>query len=124
MIKEHEHINLTCGTTYYRVFFPFLDFVVDKSKFHSNRTILKSKRTYDYYLEKNEMVFIPINSKTLRLNADSNKIYTVKDIDGNVRLVHRRLHKLVTLYLKFNFTPKRLALVEVIMNDIITYKSL
>ena len=101
-----------------------MDFVVDKSKFHDNRTILKSKRTEYFYLEKNEMVLIPINSITLRLNADSNKIYTVKDIDGNVRLVNRRLHKLVRLYLKFNFTPKHLALVEVIMNDINTYKSL
>jgi hypothetical protein len=123
LIINHEHIDLTSGPTYYRVYFPFMDFDVDKSKFLSNRTVLKSQRAYSYYLEKNEMVFIPIDSKTSRLNVDSNKIYTVKDIDGNIRLANRRLHKLVTLYLKFNFTPKQLALMEVSMNDINTYKS-
>ena len=58
-----------------------------------------------------------------RDNADSNRIYTVKDIDGNVRLVNRRLHKLVRLYRKYNFVPKALTLEEVSKNDIKTYKS-
>lgn len=123
LIIEHKHIDLTYGPTYYRVYFPLIDFDVDKSKFASNRSVLKLKRTYKYFLEKNEMVFIPVDSKTLRLNADSNRIYTVKDIDGNVRLVNRRLHKLVRLYRKYNFVPKVLTLEEVSKNDIKTYKS-
>lgn len=123
LITEHKHIDLTYGSTYYRVYFPLIDFEVDKSKFDSNRSILELKRTYKYFLEKNEMVFIPVDSVTLRVNPDSNKIYNVKDVDGNVRLVNRRLHKLLRLYRKYNFTPKPLTLEEVSKNDIKTYKS-
>jgi hypothetical protein len=123
LITEHKYIDLTCGSTYYRVYFPLIDFNIDKSKFSSNRNVLELKRAYKYFLEKNEMVFIPVDSITLRLNVDSNKIYTVKDIDGNNHLVNRRLHKLVRLYRKYNITPKNLTLEEVSKNDIKTYKS-
>lgn len=123
LITEHKYIDLTCGSTYYRVYFPLIDFNIDKSKFTSNRNVLELKRTYKYFLEKNEMIFIPVDSITLRLNIDSNKIYTVKDIDGNNHLVNRRLHKLVRLYRKYNITPKTLTLEEVSKNDIKTYKS-
>jgi hypothetical protein len=123
LITEHKYIDLTCGSTYYRVYFPLIDFNIDKSKFSSNRNVLELKRAYKYFLEKNEMIFIPVDSITLRLNIDSNKIYTVKDIDGNNHLVNRRLHKLVRLYRKYNITPKTLTLEEVSKNDIKTYKS-
>jgi len=123
LIIEHKHIDLTCGSTYYRVYFPLIDFDVDKSKFARNRSVLELRRTYKYFLEKNEMVFIPVDSITLRLNVDSNKIYTVKDIDGNKHLVNRRLHKLVRLYRKLNIKPNKLTLEEVSKNDIKTYKS-
>ncbi len=123
LITEHKHIDLTCGSTYYRVYFPLIDFGVDKSEFTSNREALKMKRAFKFYLEKNEMVFIPIEHKTWRLDPKSNKIYTITDVDGTVRLVNRRLHKLIRLYRKYNFTPKKLTLEEVVKNDIKTYKS-
>lgn len=123
LITEHKYIDITCGPTYYRTYFPLIDFGVDKSDFTNNRSILELRRTYKYFLEKNEMVFIPVDSKTLRLNPLSNKIYTTKDVDGNERLVNRRLHKLVRLYRKLNIEPKKLTLEEVSKNNIKTYKS-
>ena len=124
LIINHKYIDISCGPTYYRTYFPLIDFGVDKSDFSNNRSILKLRRTYKYFLEKNEMVFIPVDSKTLRLNPVSNKIYTTKDVDGNERLVNRRLHKLLRLYRKLNIEPNKLTLEEVSKNDIKTYKSL
>jgi hypothetical protein len=123
LIINHKYIDINCGPTYYRTYFPLIDFGVDKSDFSNNRSILKLRRTYKYFLEKNEMVFIPVDSRTLRLNPVSNKIYTTKDVDGNERLVNRRLHKLVRLYRKLNIEPNKLTLEEVSKNDIKTYKS-
>ena len=123
LIINHKYIDVSCGPTYYRTYFPLIDFGVHKSDFSNNRSILKLRRTYKYFLEKNEMVFIPVDSKTLRLNVDSNKIYTTKDVDGNERLVNRRLHKLLRLYRKLNIEPNKLTLEEVSKNDIKTYKS-
>ena len=123
LITDHKFIDLTCGDTYYRVYFPLIDFQIEKSNFTSNRNALKMKKTFKFYLEKNEMVFIPVENKTWRVNPESNKIYTITDVDGNVRLVNRRLHKLIRLYRKYDFTPKKLTLEEVVKNDIKTYKS-
>ena len=124
LITDHKHIDLTCGNTYYRVYFPLIDFQIEKSNFTSNRNALKMKKTFKFYLEKNEMVFIPVENKTWRVNPESNKIYTITDVDGDIRLVNRRLHKLIRLYRKYDFTPKKLTLEEVFKNDIKTYKSI
>ena len=124
LITDHKFIDLTCGDTYYRVYFPLIDFQIEKSNFTSNRNALKMKKTFKFYLEKNEMVFIPVENKTWRVNPESNKIYTITDVDGDIRLVNRRLHKLIRLYRKYDFTPKKLTLEEVFKNDIKTYKSI
>ncbi len=124
LIINHKYIDLSCGSTYYRTYFPLIEFDVDKSKFSSNRNVLKLRRTYKYFLEKNEMVFIPTNSKTLRLHPESNKVYTTLDVDGNIRLVNRRLHKLLRAFRNQQIEPNKLTLEEVNKDNINTYKSL
>lgn len=122
-ISNHKFIDISSGKTFYRSYIPLFNISFSQSDFLNNRTTLKTMSTSYHYLEKNNMILIPIDSVFVRLNTNSNKIYTTKDISGQLRLVNRRLYKLIREFNKISLSPKELILEKANFGNIVTYKS-
>lgn len=121
-ISNHKFIDISAGWAYYRSYLPFFNFDIPQILFSKNRSILKSNRCPYHFLEKNEMVLIPVNSKLERLNVNSSKIYTTTDIDNKKRLVNRRLYKLIREYDKLKIQPHRIILEKYLIDYTTTFK--
>ena len=120
-ISNHKFIDISSGWAYYRSYLPFFNFDIPQILFSKNRNYLKSNRCSYHFLEKNEMVLIPVNSKLERLNVNSSKIYTTKDISGQLRLVNRRLYKLIRDFQKSNINTQEIILEKKQLGGLVTY---
>lgn len=120
-ISNHKFIDISAGWTSYRSYLPFFNFDIPQSLFSKNRSILKSNKCSYHFLEKSEMILVPVNSKFERLNSDSTKIYTTKDISGQLRLVNRRLYKLIRDFKKSNINTEEIILEKKKLGELVTY---
>lgn len=122
-ISSHKFIDINSGRTFYRSYIPLFNIDLVQDQFVKNRRVLKSTRCSYHYLEKSDIVLIPIDSKFTRLNIKSNKIYTTEDISGQLRLINRRLYKLIREFRKLDLYPKEVILEKVDSGNLITYNS-
>ena len=84
---------------------------------------LKSSTRKRYYFEKTEMVLIPVDVQLSRLDLNSNKVYTTKDINGQSRLVNRRLYKLIRDFRNSGKLTTDLLLERNQIGELVTYFS-
>jgi hypothetical protein len=120
-ISNHKFININAGRTFYRSYLPFFKFDISQNLFSKNRNILKSNKCSYQFLEKSEMILVPVNSKFERLNSNSTKIYTTQDISGQLRLVNRRLYKLIRDFQKSNINTEEIILEKKKLGGLVTY---
>jgi hypothetical protein len=69
------------------------------------------------------MVLIPVDVQLSRLDLNSNKVYTTKDINGQSRLVNRRLYKLIRDFRNSGKLTTDLLLERNQIGELVTYFS-
>ncbi len=97
-LKDNNLIDVTCGSTFYRVYLPKFSITINSLDFTKNYSEIKRQKKSKVYLEKNELVLIPITERTQSYFYNGRKYYSILDINGNVRKVSRRLHKIIKLF--------------------------
>jgi hypothetical protein len=120
-LKDNNLIDVTCGSTFYRVYLPKFSITVNSSDFTKNYSEIKRQKKSKVYLEKNELVLIPITERTQSYLYNGRKYYSILDINGNVRKVSRRLHKIIKLFNNVSPVVEIINFDKVNKNGILTY---
>ncbi len=120
-LKDNNLIDVTCGSTFYRVYLPKFSITVNSSDFTKNYSEIKRQKKSKVYLEKNELVLIPITERTQSYLYNGRKYYSILDINGNVRKVSRRLHKIIKLFNNVSPVAEIINFDKVNKNGILTY---
>ncbi len=120
-LEDKNLIDVHCGRTFYRVYFPKFTININYSDFNTNYFEIRQQKKSKVYLEKNELVLIPISEKTQSYYHNGRKYYYIFDLDGGVRKVSRRLHKIIKLYNKISPELKSLNFETIKKDGILTY---
>ena len=122
-LSSQNFIDISAGRTFYRSYVPLIDINLVNNLFLKNRMSLKSSTRKRYYFEKTEMVLIPVDVQLSRLDLNSNKVYTTKDINGQSILVNRRLYKLIRDFRNSGKLTTDLLLERNQIGELVTYFS-
>jgi hypothetical protein len=120
-LKDNNLVDVTCGSTFYRVYLPKFSITINSSDFTKNYLEIKRQKKSKVYLEKNELVLIPITERTQSYLYNGRKYYSILDINGNVRKVSRRLHKIIKLFNYVSPVTEIINFDKVSKNGILTY---
>lgn len=118
----HKFIDITCGRTFYRCYLLKLDNQINSRYFTTNRITLEKEFCRSHFLEKTDIVFIPINCD---MNIDHlKKLYLTKDVMGNRVIIGKRLFKIIRNSRIEVVKPNNINLQPENNSGIVTYKSL
>lgn len=120
-LEDNNLIDVTCGHTFYRVYLPKFSIALNSADFTKNYLEIKRQRKSRVYLEKNELVLIPITERTQSYFYNGKKYYSTIDVDGNSRKVSRRLHKIIKLFNKLSPEVKVMNFDKINKDGILTY---
>ncbi len=120
-LKDNNLIDVTCGSTFYRVYLPKFSITINSLDFTKNYSEIKRQKKSKVYLEKNELVLIPITERTQSYLYNGRKYYSILDINGNVRKVSRRLHKIIKLFNNVSPVAEIINFDKFTKNGILTY---
>jgi hypothetical protein len=122
-LDEHSFFDITFGSTFYRVYLPKFNLSVDTELFNQNYKQLKSERMPSVFLENVGMVLLPINVNTSSFLFREKKYYIYKDLSGEDRIVSKRLHKIIKLFIHSSPKLKKINFRKTLHNKIQTFIS-
>ena len=120
-LEDNNLIDVACGHTFYRVYLPKFSITIKSTDFTKNYLEIKRQKKSKVYLEKNELVLIPISNKTQSYLYEGRKYYSILDIDGKTRKVSKRLYKIIKLFNKISPVVEVMNFDSVNKDGILTY---